>query len=306
MAKELRYTVTGDARDFNRTLQSIDRRLAASEHAAGRFGRGLASTFRGVATSAGYAGVAIAGGLVYEGKRAVVAFQESNKVARQTQAVLKSTGGAANVSAKEIAGLAQAISRKTGVDDEAVQSAENLVATFTQIRNEAGKGNDVFNQTTKAAVDMSVALGTDATSAAMMLGKALNDPAAGMSKLMRSGVSFTQQQKDQVAALQESGDVLGAQKIILEEVRKEFEGSAEAQATSTAKLSVAFGNLEEDLGSGLAPAVDAVAGKLTDFAIKCRADGHQGRGPDREDVRPQGPVARSEVPAVRRSGEGHV
>jgi acid phosphatase family membrane protein YuiD len=266
-SRELSYKVTGDVRDFHRALQSVDRQLDTSEKRAHHFGSGLASAFKGVGSAAGLAGAAIAGGLVLEAKRSVVAFQESNKVAKQTQAVLKSTGGAANVTAKEISNLATALSRKTGVDDEAIQSAENLIATFTNVRNEAGKGNDIFNRTTKSALDMSVALGTDAKTAAMQLAKALNDPAAGMTKLMRSGVSFTQQQKDQVAALQKSGHTLEAQKIILREVNKEFAGSAKAQATSTDKMKVAFGNLEEDLGSGLAPAVDNVAGKLTKFAI---------------------------------------
>ena len=47
-----------------------------------------------------------------------------------------------------------------------IASGENLLLTFTNIRNEAGKGNDIFNQATTATLDMSVALGTDMTSAA--------------------------------------------------------------------------------------------------------------------------------------------
>ena len=49
--------------------------------------------------------------------------------------------------------------KKTGVDDEAIPSGENLLLTFTNIRNEAGKGNDVFDQATTATLDLSVALG---------------------------------------------------------------------------------------------------------------------------------------------------
>jgi acid phosphatase family membrane protein YuiD len=82
-------------------------------------------------------------------------------VAAQTAAVLKSTGGEANVTAKHVSNLATAISRKTGIDDEAIQSGENLLLTFTKIRNEAGKGNDVFDQATRITNDMSVALGQD-------------------------------------------------------------------------------------------------------------------------------------------------
>jgi acid phosphatase family membrane protein YuiD len=266
-SRELTYKVTGDVRDFKRAFGTVDKQLDTSGKRAHRFGSTLASTFKSVGGAAGVAGAAIAGGIVLETKRAVEAFQESNKVAKQTQAVLKSTGGVANVTAREVSNLATAISRKTGVDDEAVASAENLLLTFTNVRNEAGKGNKVFNQTTKAAVDMGAALGIDATKAAMQLGKALNDPEKGVTKLMRSGVTFTDQQKEQIKTLQESGRTLDAQKIILREVTKEFGGSAAAQATSTDKLKVAFGNLEEDLGSGLAPAVDQIAGKLTKFAI---------------------------------------
>jgi phage-related minor tail protein len=265
--RRLEYTITGDARDFNKTLRSIDQRLATSEKNAHGFARGLSSAFGSVGHAAGLAGAAIGAGLVVEATRSIKAFQESNKVARQTQAVLKSTGGAANVTAKEISNLATALSRKTGIDDEVVQSGENMLLTFRNIRNEAGKGNDIFNRSTKVLLDMSKALGVDSSKAAIQLGKALNDPVKGITALRRVGVTFTEQQQKQIDTLVKSGRTLDAQKMILRELTKEFGGSAVAQATSTEKLKVAFGNLEEDLGSGLAPAVDAIANKLTRFAI---------------------------------------
>ena len=36
-----------------------------------------------------------------------------------------------------------------------------MLLTFKNIRNETGKGNDIFTQATKADADMSVAMGTD-------------------------------------------------------------------------------------------------------------------------------------------------
>jgi hypothetical protein len=101
--RRLEYTITGDARDFNKTLRSIDQRLATSEKNAHGFARGLSSAFGSVGHAAGLAGAAIGAGLVVEATRSIKAFQESNKVARQTQAVLKSTGGAANVTARRSA-----------------------------------------------------------------------------------------------------------------------------------------------------------------------------------------------------------
>src|SRR5207237_7672973 len=129
----------------------------------------------------------------------------------------------------------------------------NLLMTFTGLRNEVGKGNDVFNQATQIATDMGAALGTEPKAAAIQLGKALNDPIKGVSALSRVGVSFTSQQKDQIKTLVKSGDTLGAQKIILGELNKEFGGAAAASATSGEKMSVAFGNFKEQIGTALLP-----------------------------------------------------
>jgi hypothetical protein len=192
---------------------------------------------------------------------------EAQKVGAQTAAVLKSTGGAAHVTAGQIGNLATAISNKVGIDDEAIQSGENMLLTFTNIRNEAGKGNDVFNQATQTLTDMSVATGQDMTHSAVMLGKALNDPVKGISALSRVGVTFTKQQKDQVAAMVKSGNTAGAQKIILRELAKEFGGSAAAQATGADKAKVAFGNLKEQIGTFLMPVVTALANVITKYVI---------------------------------------
>jgi hypothetical protein len=154
-----------------------------------------------------------------------------------------------------------------GIDDEAIASAENMLLTFTNVRNEVGKGNDVFDQATKAATDMSVALGTDVTGAAKTLGIALNDPVKGMSKLQKAGVTFTQQQKDQVAAMVANNNTMGAQKVILAELSKEFGGSAAAQATASDKMKVALGNLEEEVGQALLPVIEGLANFLTDDVI---------------------------------------
>lgn len=196
-------------------------------------------------------------------KDSIAAARESNKVAAQTQAVIKSTGGVANVTAAEIDNLSNAIARKTGIDDEQIATAANLLLTFTGIRNEVGKNNDVFNQATKVAVDMAAALGGDASSNAIQLGKALNDPAQGLLALTRSGVEFTAQQKDQIKTLAGTGHLLQAQKIILGELNREFGGSAEAQATAAGKMAVALDNLKEKIGNDLIPIIDTLASTLS-------------------------------------------
>ncbi len=188
--------------------------------------------------------------------------EEARKVTAQTNAVIKSTGGVARVTAADIDRLSASLSNKTGIDDEAIASGSNLLLTFTKVRNETGRGNDIFNQATKAALDMSVAMGTDMRSASLLVGKALNDPIKGMTALSRSGIQFTAQQKEQIQTLVASGRQLDAQKIILAELTTQFGGSAEAAASPAMKLKVAWDNLKESAGTALMPALQGVASFL--------------------------------------------
>jgi hypothetical protein len=206
------------------------------------------------------AGVALAG----LGAAAVVtfrAFEDAEAVSKQTDAVIKSTGASANVTAAQVEGLATSLSKKSGVDDEVIQSGENMLLTFKNIRNEAGAGNDIFNQTASVALDMAAGMAAasggavDMKSTTIQLGKALNDPVAGISALSRVGVTFTNQQKKQIATMVKAGDTLGAQKIILGEVKSEFAGSAAANKTSSMTMATAFGNLQEAIGGVVAGAM---------------------------------------------------
>jgi phage-related protein len=234
-------------------MPTIETLTVAVDTKTSAFSTGLKVVAGGLAALAAGAGYAFA------------QFQESEKISAQTGAVLKSTGNAANVSAGQVTNLADALAEKSGIDDEAIQSGENMILTFKNIANQAGAGNDIFNQTTKAVLDMSVAMDQDMKSSAIQVGKALNDPIAGMSALSRVGVQFTDEQKSQIEQLVKHNNLLGAQKIILQELTSEFGGSAAAQATETGKMQVALGNLAESIGKLLAPAVTFLVNKLMDL-----------------------------------------
>lgn len=243
--RQLKVKITGDERDLARAF-------GKTGSDASKWGDRL-KTF-GKAAALGLAGAGIAA--VKFGLDFVEAAEESVKVGKDTAAVIKSTGGAAKVTAGQVGKLAEQLSLKAGIDDELIQSGENVLLTFTNIRNEVGKGNDIFNQASAAALDLSVRMDGDLQGAIVQVGKALNDPIKGITALTRVGVTFTQQQKDQIKALVESGDLLGAQKVILGELTKEFGGAAEAQATASDKLKVAFGNISEEIGMVLLPYVN--------------------------------------------------
>ncbi|MFY9586746.1 MAG: hypothetical protein WAT66_04745 [Actinomycetota bacterium] len=195
-------------------------------------------------------------------KDSIQALAEAEKVSAQTAAVIRSTGAAAGISADEVGKLAGRLEDLTTVDDKAIQGAANLLLTFTQVRNELGKGNDIFDQAVAIATDMSVALGQDLSGSAIQLGKALNDPIRGVTALRRVGVSFTQEQLEQIRVLVESGRVLEAQKLILRELTTEFGGSAKAIAGTTQGALNRAGDAVEELrkkvGASTAPIVNVL------------------------------------------------
>ncbi len=229
--------------------------------------QGRLRTFGKVAALA--AGAAGIGAMVQTLRIGTAEFMEQQKVAAQTGAVLKSTGGIANVTAKQIGSLSTALMKKSGVDDEAIASGQNLLLTFTKIRNETGKGNDIFDQATVAMLDLSVAMGKDLNSSAILVGKALNDPVKGATALSRAGVQLTKGQKDQIEAFVESGRVLEAQKIILQELTTQFGGSAEAAGkTLPGQLNIlkqTFNNLAGEIAAKFLPGLATAATKLVGF-----------------------------------------
>ncbi len=205
-------------------------------------GGGLKALGVGMLGVAGIAGGGLVAGLTM-GTRSLIEHEKANA---QTAAVIKSTGGAANVAAKDVTKLADSLEKKTGVDDLAIQSGANLLLTFTNVQNGAKKGDQIFTQATKTILDMSVAMGQDMSTSAIQVGKALNDPIKGMSALQRAGVTFTEKQKEAIKAMVESGNTMGAQKLILAELNKEFGGSAEAiGGTFAGQLNIAKARLEE-------------------------------------------------------------
>jgi len=214
-------------------------------------------------------GAAALGGLVATLKIGVDEFMGAQKVLAQTGAVLKSTGGAANVTSKQITSMSESLMKLSGIDDEAIQSGQNLLLTFTKIRNETGKGNNIFDQATLAMTNLSVAMGKDLSSSAILVGKALNDPVKGVGALSRAGVQFTASQKDTIKALVDSGDVMGAQKMILKELETQFGGSAKAAGqTLPGQLNIlkeTFRNTAADLVAVFIPTLSRAATSLLNF-----------------------------------------
>jgi hypothetical protein len=188
------------------------------------------------------------------------------------QSTITSTGNAANITSESFFAYANQLQKVTGTGADQITQGAALLATFKNVRNETGKGNQVFNRATKAALDLSKKGFGDLSGSNKMLGKALNDPIRGITALGRAGVTFTDEQKATIKTLQESGRTLDAQKIILKEVEDQVGGTAESfGATTRGKIERskrAFEEMQKTLARALLPVLEGAAAlfqKLSGF-----------------------------------------
>lgn len=210
------------------------------------------------------AGVLAAGAAVTAfGVASVKAFMESEDAIAQTNAVLKSTGGIAGVTAEQVDQLASSLQKVTKFSDEEIRSGENLLLTFTKI------SKDIFPQATEIMLDMSQALGQDLKSSAVQLGKALQDPILGVTALRRVGVNFSDAQRDVIENLVKTNKLAEAQALILKELQTEFGGSAKAAGETFAGKMVilknTFNDVQEAVGKAIVDAITPFAKQLSDF-----------------------------------------
>jgi len=233
------------AKDFKKDAGAIDEGA-----------KGIKGAFSGISTAVkGF----LAGGALVSAGYALVSFMKSSvaeaeaaaKAQAQLEAVIRSTGGAAGVTAGDVNDLADELSGLTGIEDDLIVKQSAVMLTFTKVSDK------VFPDAVEAALDMSAAMGQDLQSSIVQVGKALNDPIEGVGALRRVGVQLTDQQQDLIKSLVESGKEYEAQQIILGELQTEFGGTAKAMheaGSGSDSLKNSLGNLKEEIGKGLIPA----------------------------------------------------
>lgn len=258
---ELQDKFSATASKYDRTIAGMQRQTSTLGQIGGQVSQGIGTAI-GNLTRLGVVGVGILGVQVAQG---IQSLQRLEEVTVATNAVIESTGGVAGVTAEQVRSLAEEYeSLNATMDDKVIQSAENVLLTFTSI------GEKVFPQALEAALNMNQALGggeEGLQGTVIQLGKALQDPIRGLTALRRVGVNFTRAQQDQIRALVESNRLYEAQQIILSELGTEFGGQfAAAGDTATARFAK-FKDAVEDAQMALAtafiPVLEKVADKLT-------------------------------------------
>lgn len=228
-------------------FDSVNNRLRETEGVAARLNERVARTGKAM-QKLGAVGTVASAGIAALFRGSLDAYDQQARAEAKVAQAIRATGGAAGFTAEELYSQASALQRVTRFGDEDILN--KVTAQFLTFKNVTG---DVFLDAQKAALDLSTTLSGDVQSASIMLGKALNDPAKGISALTEAGVTFSESQRDVIRAMQETGDLAGAQRLILDEIASAYGGQAEAAREAGAGMRDAWrgawGDIKEVVGS---------------------------------------------------------
>ena len=164
---------------------------------------------------------------------------------------LKRVSTDAPKAAKALRGIADELGFETLFDEKAFQKGFSLLTSFKNI------GIDSYSRVAETAADLAQINQVDLKSSFLQLAKALSDPTRGLTALARSGVIFTEQQREMILALHESGQEMEAQAEILRIVEGSYKGAARAAAEGLAGSFDSLGqkvrDFNEALGGASAP-----------------------------------------------------
>lgn len=223
------------------------------ERAKGEIG-GAAQALQDKISSIVTAGLAAAGigGLIGTFQGMIGDAEEAIKSSIRLETVVRATGEAAGFTAKELKAFASDLEQQIAKDGEEIQDVMTKLATFTDITGQR------FKELTEIAFDMADAGFGSATGNAIMLGKAFNDPIRGMQALRRTGVSFTEDEKNKVKELIKSNQLIKAQQLMIAAIRNQglsgvSRGIAGTDAGKLEAQRIALGNLREEMGAKVIP-----------------------------------------------------
>ena len=155
--------------------------------------------------------------------------------------LIRSTGSAAGLTVSQINQLSESIAFSTLAGVNQARDAAAVLLTFVAISGKA------FERTLRLSQDLAQLGFGSMRNAAVQLGKALEDPAIGLSALRRVGVSFTPVLREQIILLAELGR------------------SAEAMALTLKTIEEQTGGAGITAGGGLTGAIDELGDAFTKF-----------------------------------------
>jgi len=222
-----------------------------------------------VKTAAFTAAAAIAAGFGATLKASVTAATQMEQSNLRLEAVLKATGHQAGLTIGELNAMAEEMKGRLGIDDDALRDSMAALLLFGNV------GRETFGQLLEASANMSKVLRTDFQSMVLMIGKAFQDPEAGITALQRATRAFTDTQKDTLKTMAETGRQAEAMTMMLQILKeKGFDKVSESMNQglwgATNKVKLAWDDMLKAIGStdtakqGATSFFDTLTGKMQD------------------------------------------
>ena len=237
-----------ESAQFKSGLSAVEKQLKSAERNFQKIGKSMQNMGKNLS-------IGLTAPLVAFGVTATKAAAESRDAMAQVNASLESMGPVAGKTSDQLQKLGKDLQYMSTFDDDEI--LRDVTANMLTFGNVAG---DAFDRGQRAAVDMATKLKMDLKSAAILVGKALNDPVKGVTALGRSGVQLTEQQKKMVKQFVETGQAAKAQDLILGELEKQFKGAGQAarDAVPGSDAINKWNDLQEVIGEQLLVAFERI------------------------------------------------
>lgn len=240
--------ITADAKPFKKSVKEASDSFDGLTKSVKNFGIIAGAAILGAsAAMAGFIG------------KSVQAAAEAEAVARGLENAAENAGVFAS-QAGGIAGATDALKdyattlgETIGIDDEKIIG---IVSQWLAVPQLASLGVDGLNNLVTVAADVAAGTNKDLDSIATAFVKVAGDGETALSKLLRQGIVFTDEQKAVYQSLLDSNDEIGAQQYLIDTLGKKYNGAAKAIADPFDRLKVIFGNFTEEVGQRFLPVIE--------------------------------------------------
>ena len=154
-------------------------------------------------------------------------YEETERYMARTEAQLRATGAAVGFSSSQLDEFARSVAMNTLASTDGVRQAMSVMMTFKSVTGES------FKEAIKLSQDLAETFGTDISSEARNLGRALENPADAISILKRKGIELTSEQQNLINSFVETGDKAKAQEVIFKALQERVGGTGEGSAKAT-------------------------------------------------------------------------
>jgi hypothetical protein len=229
---ELIIRINGNAKGLQKALDDARQQTEELDNALTSLAKISGAAFAAVVLEAGFA---------------LKAFGEAERASNELSLALQNQGLSSRTLAEDYKRQAAALQSLTGIDDDAI------VAGQAVLQGMIGQ-TKISQDLTKAVLDLSAAKKIDLTSAFELVGKAIN---GNISALQRQGIAIDEGLTKEQRLIQ-----------VVERVSVAFGDQATVANQGVGSINglmTAVGNLQEEIGSRLAPAFAKVVGFLTKF-----------------------------------------